>query len=282
VFFSSAAAVIGSRGQAAYAAANGFLDGFAADLRSRGVRAWSINWGAWANAGMAAALGEADRRRLRERGHGLIVPERGIVALEQVLARDEHARVLVTPVDWAQFRSADPVAAARPMFAGVLPAAAATDGAAEAPAPRGRRTLVAQLAPAARAEAIANLVREQALKVLGLPPGYPLDANQGFRDLGLDSLMAIDFKNRLQTELEQALPATLAFDYPTPVALTHHLLRTLSTAMAEAEPAPWAPMATGTAAAAPGPQTDAPDVRAMSEEEAEAQLFAELGQGAMR
>jgi hypothetical protein len=120
---------------------------------------------------------------------------------------------------------------------------------------------------AARPGLVMAFVRERALKVLGLPPAFLLDAHAGLRDVGLDSLMAVELRNVLQAAVGQPLPATLAFDHPTVAALARYLLSDVLQLGAESSPAP----------AVEGVPGDAlSDVHALSDEEAEAQLAAEL------
>ncbi len=268
VLFSSGASVLGSHAQANYAAANAFLDAFAADLRGAGIRAWSINWGAWAQTGMAASMNDRDRARLRERGHGTIAPAQGVAALGRILQDDRAPQVAVLPIDWAAFVRHEPGGHVRPLLSGVAGESgvgAQGDGTAE-------RSLVEELArvsPAERRERLAAHVREEVTKVLGLPPGSSLDPHQGLRDVGLDSLMAVELKNRLQTSVGAVLPATLAFDYPTPAALVQFLAELLQIAPA-VDPCKPAPAAQAASAA------ERNDVAALSDAEAEALLVAEL------
>jgi hypothetical protein len=131
-------------------------------------------------------------------------------------------------------------------------------------------TLAARLAATAAAARVGVLtahVQESALRVLGLPPTFALDVHQGLRDVGLDSLMAVELRNVLQASVGKSLPPTLAFDYPTVAALSRYLAEEiLGFARVDAN--------------APEVGRDRPDViadvSALTDEEAEAQLAAEL------
>lgn len=213
VLYSSLASLLGSAGQGNYAAANAFLDALAHERRRRGLAATSINWGAWGGSGMAASLDDASRRRLAEIGIGTMDPEIAIEGLELALASG-RPQVGVLAIDWQRFRAARSAGACY---------VTEIDGAAAEKKKDDPRELLAALeqAPVERRMAVLlQHVRAQALSVLGVPPGHPLDNEQGLRDAGLDSLMALELKNRLQQSVGQPLPATLAFDFPTIAALT--------------------------------------------------------------
>jgi NADPH:quinone reductase-like Zn-dependent oxidoreductase/acyl carrier protein/NADP-dependent 3-hydroxy acid dehydrogenase YdfG len=193
VMFSSAAGVLGSAGQGPYAAANAFLDGLARYRRAHGRTAVSVDWGPWAGAGMAATVGARDRQRWREQGIEAIAPAAALELLGELIA-DDVAHVAVLP---GRGRPAAPGPAA------VTPAAAVSLAAE-----------LAALPPARRRGALLAHVREVAARVLDLPAA-DLAPQQGLRELGMDSLMAVELRNRLQAAVGRALPATLAFDHPT-------------------------------------------------------------------
>jgi acyl transferase domain-containing protein/NADPH:quinone reductase-like Zn-dependent oxidoreductase len=263
VMFSGGAAMLGSPGQANYAAANAFLDACAWHRFRHAKPGLAIDWSAWGQAGMAAQLGERDRRRFAERGMAEIPPARGAAAFTYLALRAPAPQVGVLPIDWPRYAEAVP--AARPLLSLLLEPAA--DEARQAsPAVSFADSLRAAPA-AARPGLVMAFVRERALKVLGLPPAFLLDAHAGLRDVGLDSLMAVELRNVLQAAVGQPLPATLAFDHPTVAALARYLLSDVLQLGAESSPAP----------AVEGVPGDAlSDVHALSDEEAEAQLAAEL------
>ncbi len=211
VMFSSAASLLGSPGQGNYAAGNAFLDALAHHRRALGLPALSVNWGPWAGEGMAAGLGDRERRRWEARGMGLIDPEQGLAQLERALGRDE-AQLAVLPVDWPRFlRSATTVppllsALARQPAAAALPSSEIVERLRQAPAGRRRDMLV-------------GFLREQAGKVLGLAAGHALGNDQPLHELGLDSLLAVELRNVLGAALGRTLPATVLFNYPSVGAL---------------------------------------------------------------
>ena len=223
VMFSSTSAVLGNAGQANYAAANAYLDALAHARRAEGLPALSIDWGAWADSGMAAAVDERNRVRMRAAGIRAIPPEDGIAILERALASNEP-QLVVLPVDWKKlfktFGSRQPMLLER-----YAPARAAGQArAAAAGAPNAELVaLAAAAAPADSDRIVLDYVNRQAAAVLGFEASRVIDPAQGLRDLGLDSLLAIELRNRLQRGLGQPLPATLAFDCPTVAALARSI-----------------------------------------------------------
>jgi acyl carrier protein len=216
VLFSSAASLIGSSGQSNYAAANAYLDALARYRQSLGLPGLSINWGAWAGDGMA---GEAVRERMAARGVSAIPPEEGLALLAQLLALAAgRPQIGVMPVDWPKFLQ---------QFAGAVPPfleAFAPQAAGAGPSFRER---LAAAPEAMRPQLLREFLQDTLAVVLGLPSGSRIAPQQGFFDLGMDSLMALEFRNRLEAELGMHLSATLAFDYPSLDALGSHLAGTL-------------------------------------------------------
>ncbi|WP_064445427.1 type I polyketide synthase [Micromonospora sp. NBRC 110037] len=226
VVYSSIAATWGSGGQAGYAAGNAYLDALVRRRRADGRAGTAIAWGPWSDGGMHAADAE---RNLRRRGLPAMDPAVAMAALQQALDHDD-VTVTVADVDWTRFAPAYASARRRPLLEGVPEARAALDGGAAAddgddgPAATLRRRLAA-LTPARREETVADLVRELAADVLGHDGGAAaVGATTAFRDLGFDSLTAVELRNRLVAATGQALPTTLVFDHPTPVVLSRFLL----------------------------------------------------------
>ncbi|MFF7216569.1 type I polyketide synthase, partial [Streptomyces sp. NPDC008238] len=225
VLFSSIAGVWGSGGQAAYAAANAHLDALAQHRRARGLTATSVAWGPWAEGGLVADDGAEEQ--LRRRGLPAMAPNRSIAALQRALDGDETT-VIVADVDWHRFAPAFTAARPRPLI-GDLPevrralaaeqdSVAASTG--EAPDLQARL----QGLPVAEAERVVlDLVRAQVAAVLGHQGGASVEAGRAFKELGFDSLTAVELRNRLQTATGLRLPAALVFDHPTPAALAAHI-----------------------------------------------------------
>ncbi len=256
VLFSSAAGVLGSPGQANHAAANAFLDALAHHRRALGLPALAIDWGAFADIGAAARRGAIDP--LAARGMGGIPPADGLRLLERLLA-EGAAQACVLPVDWPRFLERWP---ATPLTA-ELAAAAVT---AAAPSPGELPAALAAAAPGSRHAIAFKHLHDLVGTILDLPRAKPIDPEQGFFDLGMDSLTSVELKTRLEAILGRRLPSTLAFDYPTLATLTGFVLAELGAAAAPAAEVPAAPPAAVAA------------VARLSEAEAEAALLAELEQ----
>jgi NAD(P)-dependent dehydrogenase (short-subunit alcohol dehydrogenase family) len=227
VMFSSVAGLIGSSAQANHAAANAFLDALAHERRARGWPALSINWGVWSEVGSAAERQAGDRVRLQ--GVGTIAPAEGLRMLDSLLS-SRRVQAAVLPVDWdqylRQFRGATPAWLSEVGARARTKPGTAQRGADAAPA--GPSFLERLLeAPATRQlEAVEAHVMQQVAAVIGLDPGRPMDPEQPLNEIGLDSLMAVELRNRLSATLalERGLPATLVFDYPTVTAIARYLL----------------------------------------------------------
>ncbi|WP_326953360.1 type I polyketide synthase [Amycolatopsis sp. NBC_01286] len=233
VLFSSAAGVLGSPGQGNYAAANAFLDALAQRRRALGLPGLSLAWGAWAgDAGMAAHLSDADHRRLAAAGLPSLDPAQGLALFDAALAENEPA-VLPMRVDLAALRGRPGIP---PLLRGLVPGGG-RPAAGAVPASALAERLGA-LDPADRARVLEDLVRAEAGLVLGYAATDTVDVRSAFKDLGFDSLTAVELRNRLDAATGLRLPATLVFDYPTPEALATHLDRELTGAAAETTDAP--------------------------------------------
>ncbi|WBB80641.1 type I polyketide synthase [Micromonospora sp. WMMD882] len=226
VLCSSAASLLGSAGQAGYLTANTFLDALAHHRRARGLPATSVNWGPWADGGMAARMSDQQRRRLAGQGYRAMSATEATAALDRLLdARVTQAGVFA--VDWPthlrQYGDREPALLARLRRA--TPAPSAGD-AADAPA-GGTRARIAAAHPTERRQLLQEHVQRAAVTILGLPPAQPVNPHQPLRELGLDSLMAVELRNALSVLAGRGLPSTLAFDHPTVAKLSDHLLREL-------------------------------------------------------
>ncbi|NEQ43492.1 MAG: type I polyketide synthase [Leptolyngbya sp. SIOISBB] len=262
VCFSSVAALTGSPGQANYAAANAFMDTLATYRRQRGLAGLSINWGPWSQSGMAAALKSRDQARWAAQGVSLIEPEQGLTLLGQLMASSPSAQVAVLPVDWSRYLAQLPPGL---NFGMLSTLSESTGGEAQPPWLR----IELEKAPAEeRHHLLTEQLQQIIAKVLGLDDSDLVQPRERLFDLGLDSLMAVELKGRLESGLGCALRSTLMFDYPTLEALVDYLTTEVLF-----------PEATAVAPTVPQPEAaqDAiENLEALSEDEAEALLLAEL------
>ena len=266
VLFSSAAGLIGNRGQSNYAAANAFLDAFASHIRSHGVPAMSIGWGPWAELGAAAELvrrrGAADVP-----GQGAIAPDEGLALFSNLLA-EGSAYVAVLPIEWAKFLDRRD---AVPRFFAELVSEPAPGRLTMEEHPGGLAQEWERTPAKDRLDFLGRHVRAATAKVLGLRTPDRIDPRRGFTDQGVDSLMAVELRNDLASRLGQPLPATLIFDYPTPDALIGHLAGDV---LPEAGPMP----SPGGQSGGIDPMEPEGDVSSLSEEEAAKRLAYKLDQ----
>jgi acyl transferase domain-containing protein len=215
VMFSSIAAVIGTPGQANYAAANAGLDALARIRQADGLPATSLSWGFWAESrGMARDLGEADLARMRRGGLLALSTNDGLALFDEVVARGEANLVPARFANDALRRLAE-AGALPPVFRALVrarPRAAVRDSGANAAATLRQR--LAGLTVEEQNQVLTELVTEQAATVLGYASASAVASGRGFNDLGFDSLTAVEFRNRLNTTTGLRLPPTLVFDYP--------------------------------------------------------------------
>ncbi|MFF9896666.1 SDR family NAD(P)-dependent oxidoreductase [Streptomyces longispororuber] len=223
VTFSSAASLLGNPGQGAYAAANAWLDEFTSWRRAQGLPATCVNWGPWAEVGRGTGMAE--------RGYAMIAPAEGIAALERVLAHDRD-RTAYTPVDLARWLESYPATARTAFFADLAASATGSDTTGT------RSALVESLwrtdDPEQRRRILQPQVVEHIAAVLRLGTDR-VDADTSLVTLGLDSLMAIALRNRLQRELALDIPTTVMWTHPTAAALTRYLLTRLDPGQASGD-----------------------------------------------
>jgi hypothetical protein len=237
VLFSSAASVIGSPGQSNYAAANAYLDALARYRQARGMPALSINWGPWTGAGMAAGREGRDQSRRGAHGVGAIAPDQGLGTLARLLAERKTGQAAVLPIDWRTFLEQFPSGGFPPVFAEL----ARTERAGGQPEKQTAEQLqflkdLSDAAPSQRHRLLLAHVRSHLCKVLGIQAEAAIDVHRGMMELGMDSLMAVELRNRLQASLGQPLPATLMFENPTVAGLTDNLLNEVLFPQAAATP----------------------------------------------
>ncbi|CAM5390977.1 Erythronolide synthase, modules 3 and 4 OS=Streptomyces lavendulae subsp. lavendulae OX=58340 GN=eryA4 PE=4 SV=1 [Streptomyces lavendulae subsp. lavendulae] len=229
VLFSSAAGTLGSAGQANYAAANAYLDALAETRRAAGLPAVSIAWGLWAEtSALTADLAAADRRRISRSGLVALEAQEGL-ALFDAACRSALATVVPVRLDTTALRAHARAGALPPLFRQLVRGSVrrALHGAPQNATGSSPADRIAALPPADRYDALLALVRTQAATVLGHESVRSVAVDRQFRDLGFDSLNAVELRNSLNTATGLRLPATLVFDHPTPEALTRHLLTEL-------------------------------------------------------
>ncbi|MDN3353026.1 type I polyketide synthase [Actinomadura sp. DC4] len=231
VLFSSGAGVWGSGGQGAYGAANAALDALARRRRTHNRPATSIAWGAWAG-GMAH--GEV-REQLRARGIPEMAPEIALAELGRAVAAGEPCPV-VADIDWPAFVPTYTMARRRPLIEAIPEARQAAEERPEEDTAIARR--LAGLPGPERERALLGTVRTEAAAVLGHDSPGAVAPGRAFKDLGFDSLTAVELRNRLSAATGLRLPATLVFDHPTPLALAAWLLGQMYGERDEEEVAP--------------------------------------------
>lgn len=245
VHFASVAGLLDAPGQAAYAAANAYLDALAQQGRAAGLPVLSIDWGPWRDIGMAARLDAAQRQRLDAAGIGSLAPAAAFALLEKLLASKEP-QAAVLAMDWPLYVQAAP----SPFLERLAHPPTVESG-------DNLRAVLARAEARERADLLASALVDLVAKVLRLPRGE-VGPRERLFDLGVDSLLAVELKKRLEAALELRLPPTLLFDYPSVETLTRYLLAELPADEAAAE-------------------DHAAQVLAdMSEDEAEAELLAQL------
>jgi polyketide synthase 7 len=229
VFFSSVAAIWGSRDHAAYAAAAAGLDALASRARANGRDAVSVAWGLWDLPDVAdnGAAGQS-----RRQGLAPLDPELALTALGEVLASGEGQPV-IADVAWDRFAPLFTAPRPAPLFGRIPAARRAIEAAREPSAGEARdqvtalRRELAGLDEDERASRLLALLRAQAAAVLKYETAQQVDPERPFRDLGFDSIAAVELRNRLRAATGLDLPTTLVFDYPTPSALAAHLVTRL-------------------------------------------------------
>ncbi len=214
VLFSSAAALLGNSGQSNHVAANTSLDALAYHRRTMGLPGLSINWGPWAEVGAAAHPQNSQQWEMK--GMTKFTPSQGLQVWEEVLNRD-LTQIGAVAIDWSKFLSQG----ATPFFAQVMPVQEQVES-------KSGDFLqqLQQVSPQKQRSLLVDYICKQITSVLGLN-ATAIDVNQGFFDMGMDSLTSIEFRNRLQTNLQCTLPSTLAFKYPTVETLVTYLMEEL-------------------------------------------------------
>ncbi|MDE0056801.1 MAG: beta-ketoacyl synthase N-terminal-like domain-containing protein, partial [Defluviicoccus sp.] len=234
ILFSSAVGILGSAGQANHAAANAFLDQLAAHRRARGLPGQAVAWGAWSEVGEAEEHRDRIEEHLAARGVRWITPQQALRAFDQFLSQD-LAGGMVTAVDWSVYAESF---GASPTLLEDLLTRTATEPEREAATPENDLLSRLRAVPAGeREDVLATFIQEELQSVLRL--SAPPSPTARFFDLGMDSLMAVELRNRLNRGFAGAYVAsnTVVFDYPDTAALAHFLAGELGEIGADEPPA---------------------------------------------
>jgi len=268
VFFSSAASILGSPGQGSYAAGNAFLDAMAHHRACRGMATLSVNWGAWASAGMAARLTPEQSARWKRQGANPMEPRAALSALQQAIEAGDP-QVAIMDLDWDKFLSATPARRDIPFFSELQSTVPGQHEAQSTTVVQPLNDILEGLRSTPEFEwkfLLSAQIKVCARRTLGLPESATISDSVALQDLGLDSLMALEMRNDLSQSLGIPLAAGLLFDYPSVDQLVSHLTERLKSSIS---PLPGAPMSQLTTRA-----TD--ELQSMTEEEAELLLVQEL------
>lgn len=234
VLFSSTTALLGAGGLAHYAAANGYLDAVAHERRAAGFPVTSVNWGTWDEMRVASA---EDRRGFLDAGLRPMASPQALEVMGAVISAG-IPQIAVASIDWEALRSLYEARKRRPF----LTRLGSTGTKAATARPRGaKKDLPSRLKGVSgneRKDIVLAFVQGEVARILGIPKPEGIDPDQGLFDMGLDSLMAVDLKSRLESGVGQPLPSTLTFNYPSVGALANFLLLDVLGGVAEPIPAP--------------------------------------------
>jgi acyl transferase domain-containing protein/acyl carrier protein len=226
ILFSSVAVLLGSPGQGNYSAANSFLDSLAHYRQSLGLPAMSVNWGPWSEIGLAVRPGRGERLALR--GIGSMTPARAIDVLQKLFS-ERPAQVAVMPFDLGQWSLFNPPAKGSSLLAGLSREMAETTAqAVSRPARRAvvNRDALLAAGPQECQALLETYLREQLALVLGLSPAN-LDLHHPLNRLGLDSLMAVEMKNRIELDIGVLIPMVRLLQGPSLAQVAEQLARQL-------------------------------------------------------
>ncbi|MFC8129713.1 type I polyketide synthase [Streptomyces sp. NPDC057302] len=227
VLYSSVAGLLGGPGQGSYTAANAFLDALAGHRHSGGASATSLAWGYWdLESGMSGRLTDADRARHARAGVIGLGADEGLALLDTAWA---SGLPLLAPVrlDLARMRRQAQSHAAPALLRDLVRGESRSGGSGTAGTSALLKALGA-MSDAEREQTLLDLVCTNIAAVLGYDAATPVNATQGLRDLGFDSLTAVELRNRLAAATGLKLPATFVFDHPNPVELAGHLRQELT------------------------------------------------------
>ncbi len=239
VMFSSMAGLVGSSGQANYAAANAFLDGLAVYRRARGLPAISLGWGLWEQASnMTGGLASVDFARFARDGIVAMSATEALQLLDSAMVVDEPF-LLPARIDIAALRAKYDAGTLPPMFVDLINARARRQVDDSLAAAKSKSALLERLEglpEAEQDEVLLELVRSHIATVLGNTTPEAIDPDKAFQELGFDSLTAVEMRNRLKAATGLALSPTLIFDYPNSAALAGYFRQELVGVSSESLP----------------------------------------------
>ena len=226
ILFSSATSILGSSGQANYVAANAFFDALAHERHAKGMNTYSINWGAWSEVGMAARM--SSQANLARQGIKSISPSLALASLAQAI-QYQKPQMGIFDMDWPIYlKNKKPIG----FLTDFQNESSGSNQLAEG------SSFLNEFSTTADNDRDAlthNYVERNVVAVLNLSKSKKVDRTQGFLDMGMDSLTAVELRNRLSQELMRSLPATLIFDYPNINKLAKYLLQILSDQIPKSE-----------------------------------------------
>ncbi|MEO1682708.1 MAG: SDR family NAD(P)-dependent oxidoreductase [Cyanobacteria bacterium J06631_12] len=230
VCFSSMASLIGSPGQANYSAANAFMDALMQHRRAMGLPGLSINWGPWANAGMAAQLNPSAQDRLRARGITPLKSKESFQALEYLLTQPT-AQAGYFSIDWSKFTAQLPPSVSLPVLEHIVEQFVSDlSDTAKGASLQGLEQLK-KIPLADRRRHLIRHIQSEIADVLGYSSPDEIALDQPLADLGVDSLMAVELANQLEHTLGPTIPASFLFEHPTLEGLVAYLTEQMPSVM---------------------------------------------------
>jgi acyl carrier protein/NADP-dependent 3-hydroxy acid dehydrogenase YdfG len=225
VLFSSTTALWGSRHLGHYAAANQFVDAFAHYRHALGLPALSINWGTWDEMRIASS----DERELVARAGLIPMPSAtALNVLGRLLGRSDLPQIAVASVDWTRLKALYEARRPRPFLSQVGPAPRHRP--ADEPVRADLTTRLAATPTGERRDVVVDFLRAEVARALSLPSPAGVDIEQGLFEMGMDSLMSLELKSRIENAVGMDLPSTLTFNYPSVRALADFLVANATTA----------------------------------------------------
>ncbi len=226
VMYSSIASVLGNLGQSNYAAANAFMDSLAHARRQQCLPALSINWGPWAEVGMASGV---SKQRFTGQGIADIELDRGMQVLKDLLAKD-LTQPCVLEINWEQYAKSRDMDRVQGFFSYLIGRRQSNPEKSSTKEDHSSILDELQVCPASqRKHVLLDFLRQTALEVLGYSDSEQIETNEPLINQGFDSLMSVEMRNKLGKSLNQTLPASLLFDYPTLEKVAGYLLENIIT-----------------------------------------------------